>query len=121
LEVTVIRQVKIPIRVRNGTVICGRVGGNVRLRPGDEIRWTIGGKRRFQLEFFHVNREDHTHPRGALRRWPFGRRAPASFRVGPTRKFVGRIAASADGLEYKYYVTVLPDHLRLDPIIIIGH
>jgi hypothetical protein len=113
------RHIKIPVKVRNGTVICGRVGGNARLEPGDEISWTIGGKRRIQLEFFLLGREGEARRSGTLRRWPFSRREPHNFSVGPVRKFVGKIAREADGLDFKYYVTVLPDQLRLDPIIIV--
>lgn len=113
------RLIRIPVKVRDGTVICGRVGGNVRLDPGDKISWTIAGKRKIQLEFFLLRREGEARRNGALRRWPFKGRKPANFTVGPVRKFVGTIAPGPDKLEFKYYVTVLPDQLRLDPIIIV--
>ena len=114
------RQIKIPVKVRNGTVICGRVGGNVRLEPGNVITWSIGGKRKIELEFFLIKRERQARLSGALRRWPFQKGEPLNYKIGPVRKFVGTIAKQAKGHEYKYYVTVLPDQLRLDPIIIIG-
>jgi hypothetical protein len=110
------RLIRIPVKVRDGTVICGRVGGNVRLDPGDKISWTIAGNRKIRLEFFLLRREGGPRRNGTLRRSPFKGGKPA---VGPVRKFVGTIAPGPDKLEFKYYVTVLPDQLRLDPIIIV--
>ena len=113
------RHFKIPVKVRNGTVICGRVGGNVRLKRREKISWTIRGKRKIQLEFFLLGREDVAGRSGSLRRWPFSGNVPHNFTVGPVQQFVGTIAPEARGLVFKYYVTVLPDQLRLDPIIIV--
>jgi len=115
------KPIEIPVEVHNGTVTCGRVGGNVRLKPGDKIKWSIGGNRTIQLEFFLLGREDDAERIGSLRRWPFSEEEPGNFSVGPVQEFIGTIAPEADGLDFKYYVTVLPDQLRLDPIIIVHY
>ena len=113
------RHIKIPVKVRNGTVICGRVGGSAHLETGDKISWTIAGKRKIQLEFFLLGQEGEARRSGMLRRWPFSGKAPRNFSVGPVRTFVGTVPRGDDRLYFKYYVTVLPDRLRLDPIIIV--
>jgi len=109
------RHIRIPVKVRDGTVICGRVGGNVRLYPGDKISWAIAGKRKIQLEFFLLRREGEARRNGTLPHSPFSKVDCDD----SGQKFVGTIAPGPHKLEFKYYVTVLPDRLRLDPIIIV--
>ena len=105
----------IEIRVQNGSLICGRRGGNVRVREGDRVIWV--SERPFTLEFFRTAEETETEAPEAidLPGWPFADPVRPEDVARPTTKFEGVVGKTVAG--YKYYVT--SGNLRLDPIFIV--
>jgi hypothetical protein len=113
--------ITIEIDVVRGVVTAGTFGGNARGGAGTTIRWVGAKGRQFTLDFFELEPEPGgtgVSLRGVRRRWPFGGSPPPGTVVGPTNEFVGTLAPGFGKALFKYYVTVHPDEIRLDPIII---
>jgi hypothetical protein len=115
---------RIPIEVVNGSITCGRSGGNLRASRHTEVEW-YSEKHFFSLEFFLVREEGTEEQRMPPSRWPFDypKEVPEEGIVRRTQSFKARLARvdrEPHGGVYKYHVTVFrrEGDLRLDPIII---
>jgi hypothetical protein len=108
----------LPIRVQNGTLLCGGVGGHIRGIPGVKVQWE--SDQEFTLEFFRLAEEtaDGVPVSQDSPRWPFSEPRLEDVKW-PLRKFEGvlREDPSSSTSVYKYYITA--GNLRLDPIVII--
>src|SRR5215212_6084113 len=105
----------LPIRVQNGTLLCGEVGGHIRGKPGVRVQWA--SDQEFTLEFFRLAEQtaDGVVVSQDSPRWPFSEPRLEDVKW-PLRTFEGvlREDPSYAPSVYKYYITV--GNLRLDPI-----